>query len=254
MSENKKIYFASDVHLGAPSMANNREREKLFVKWLDQVKIDAEEIYLMGDIFDFWFEYKRAVPRGFTRVFGKLAEITDSGIPVHFFTGNHDIWVFDYLPEEVGVIVHRDIMKTELQGKKFFLGHGDGLGPYDKSYKMLKKIFTSPFLQWSFARIHPNFGIWLALKWSGQSRLSNGKIEADSFRGVDKEWLVLYAKDELKKEHFDFFVFGHRHWPCDIDLNNQSRYINTGDWVTNFTYAVFDGENMELKQFEKPIY
>ena len=252
--ENKKIYFASDVHLGAPAMANNREREKLFVKWLDQVKVDAEEIYLMGDIFDFWFEYKRAVPSGFTRVLVKIAEITDSGIPVHFFTGNHDIWVFDYLAEETGVIVHRDIVKTELNGKKFFLGHGDGLGPYDKSYKLLKKIFTSPFLQWSFARIHPNFGIWLALKWSGKSRLSNGMVEADNFRGVDKEWLVLYAKDELTKEHFDFFVFGHRHWPCDIDLNGKSRYINTGDWVTNFTYAVFDGENMELKQFEKPIY
>ncbi|NOU58836.1 UDP-2,3-diacylglucosamine diphosphatase [Marinifilum caeruleilacunae] len=252
MSENKKIYFASDVHLGAPALNNNRERELLFVKWLDMAKKDAEAIYLMGDIFDFWFEYKRAVPRGFTRVLGKLAEITDSGIPVHFFTGNHDIWVFDYLPSEIGVIVHRDIVKTQLQGKKFFLGHGDGLGPYDKGYKFLKSIFTNKFLQWSFARIHPNFAIWLAHKWSGHSRLSNGMIEAENFRGVDKEWLVLFAKDELKKEHFDYFVFGHRHWPCDIDLNGKSRYINTGDWVTNFTYAVLDNGMMELKEFEKP--
>ncbi|MGQ1908805.1 UDP-2,3-diacylglucosamine diphosphatase [Marinifilum sp. RC60d5] len=252
MENNKKIYFASDVHLGAPAMNNNREREKLFAKWLDTVKNDAEAIYLMGDIFDFWFEYKRAAPRGFTRVLGKIAEITDSGIPVHFFTGNHDIWVFDYLPAETGVIVHRDIVKTELKGKKFFLGHGDGLGPYDKSYKFLKKIFTNKFLQWAFARLHPNFSFWLAHKWSGHSRLKNGCIEADNFRGVDKEWLVLYANDELKKEHFDYFVFGHRHWPSDIDLNGKSRYINTGDWVTNFTYAVFDGDKMELKEYEKP--
>ncbi|WP_321300032.1 UDP-2,3-diacylglucosamine diphosphatase [Marinifilum fragile] len=253
MSKNKKIYFASDVHLGAPALKNNRERELLFVKWLDTVKTDAEAIYLMGDIFDFWFEYKRAVPRGFTRVLGKLSEITDSGIPVHFFTGNHDIWVFDYLPSETGVIVHRDIVKTELQGKKFFLGHGDGLGPYDKGYKILKKIFTNKFLQWVFARVHPNFAIWLAHNWSGHSRLKNGQIEADTFRGEDKEWLVLYAKDELKKEHFDYFIFGHRHWPCNIDLNGESRYINTGDWVTHFTYAVLDNGVMELKEFEKPV-
>jgi len=251
MCENKKIYFASDVHLGAPALNNNREREKLFVKWLDQVKEDAEVIYLMGDIFDFWFEYKRAVPRGFTRVLGKLSEITDSGITVHFFTGNHDIWVFDYLPTEVGVIVHRDIVKTEIKGKKFFLGHGDGLGPFDKSYKLLKKIFTNSILQWSFARIHPNLSIWLAHKWSSHSRLRDGKVEADTYRGEDKEWLVLFAKDELKKEHFDYFVFGHRHWPCDIDLNGKSRYINTGDWINHFTYAVFDGETMEVKEFEK---
>lgn len=247
---NKKIYFASDVHLGAPALNNNKEREIHFVKWLDQVKEDAEAIFLMGDIFDFWFEYKSVVPRGFTRVLGKIAEITDSGIPVHFFTGNHDIWVFDYLPKEIGVTVHRDIWKTELMGKKFFLGHGDGLGPFDRSYQMLKKIFTNKFLQWAFARIHPNFAIGLAHKWSGHSRLKDGKVEADSFRGEDKEWLVLFAKEELKKEHYDYFVFGHRHWPCNIQLNEKSRYINTGDWVTHFTYAVFDGEKMEVLNYD----
>lgn len=246
---NKKIYFASDVHLGAPALHNNKERELHFVKWLDQIKNDAEAIFLMGDIFDFWFEYKSVVPRGFTRVLGKIAEITDSGIPVHFFTGNHDIWVFDYLPKEIGVSVHREIWKTELMGKKFFLGHGDGLGPFDRPYRILKKIFTNKFLQWAFARIHPNFAIWLAHKWSGHSRLKDGKVEADSFRGEDKEWLVLFAKEELKKEHYDFFVFGHRHWPCNIQLNEKSRYINTGDWVTHFTYAVFDGEKMEVLNY-----
>lgn len=252
MTTGKKIYFASDVHLGAPALNNNLQREKLFVKWLNKVKDDAKAIYLMGDIFDFWFEYKRAVPRGFTRVLGKLAEICDSGIEVHFFTGNHDIWVFDYLPNEIGVIVHRDVVKTEIEGKKFFLAHGDGLGPYDKGYKILKKIFTNKFLQWCFARLHPNFSIGLALKWSSHSRLSDGKVEADQFRGADKEWLVHFAKDILKNEDFDYFVFGHRHWPCNIKLNEKSRYINTGDWISHFTYAVFDGETMELINFEKP--
>jgi len=252
MTTGKKVYFASDVHLGAPALNNNLQREKLFVKWLNQVKDDAKAIYLMGDIFDFWFEYKRAVPRGFTRVLGKLAEICDSGIEVHFFTGNHDIWVFDYLPNEIGVIVHRDVVRTEIEGKKFFLAHGDGLGPYDKGYKILKKIFTNKFLQWCFARLHPNFSIGLALNWSSHSRLSDGKVEADQFRGTDNEWLVLFAKDILKNEDFDYFVFGHRHWPCNIELNEKSRYINTGDWISHFTYAVFDGEKMELMNFEKP--
>ncbi|MGZ2370076.1 UDP-2,3-diacylglucosamine diphosphatase [Ancylomarina sp. YFZ004] len=252
MTTGKKIYFASDVHLGAPALNNNLQREKLFVKWLNQVKEDAKAIYLMGDIFDFWFEYKRAVPRGFTRFFGKLAEICDSGIEVHFFTGNHDIWVFDYLPQELGVIVHRKEFRTEIDGKKFFLAHGDGLGPYDKGYKMLKKIFTNKFLQWCFARLHPNFAIGLALKWSSHSRLSDGKVEADQFRGTDKEWLVLFANDILKNEDFDYFVFGHRHWPSNIELDKGARYINTGDWISHFTYAVFDGENMELMNFEKP--
>lgn len=248
----KKIYFASDVHLGAPALTNNRQREQLFVKWLHQVQKDAEAIFLMGDIFDFWFEYKRAVPRGFTRVLGKLAEITDKGIPVHFFTGNHDIWVFDYLPQEIGVTVHRDIWVTQLKGKMFFLGHGDGLGPYDRGYKILKKIFTNRFLQWSFARIHPNFSIWLAHRWSSHSRLKDGKVEADKFMDENREWLVLFAKEQLKQKHYDFFVFGHRHWPCDVKLNQSSRYINTGDWISHFTYAVFDGEKMELKYFDKP--
>jgi len=252
MTTGKKIYFASDVHLGAPALKNNFQREKLFVKWLNQVKEDAKAIYLMGDIFDFWFEYKRAVPRGFTRVLGKLAEICDSGIEVHFFTGNHDIWVFDYLPLETGVIVHRDVVRTEIQGKKFFLAHGDGLGPHDKGYKMLKKIFTNKFLQWAFARLHPNFAIGLALKWSSHSRLSDGKVEADHFRGMDKEWLVHFAKDILKNEDVDYFVFGHRHCPCNIVLNGTSRYINTGDWISHFTYEVFDGETMEVVNFEKP--
>lgn len=246
MNQKKKIYFASDIHLGLPNHEKSLKREKLFVKWLDEVKLDAKEIYLLGDIFDFWFEYKRAIPKGFSRFLGKICEITDSGIPVHFFTGNHDMWIFDYLPQETGVIVHKQPLVKEFSGKKFYLAHGDGLGPGDYSYKLLKRIFASKFSQWLFARFHPNLGIGIANSWSTHSRYSR---ETRPFEGEDKEWLVLYSKELLAKEHYDFLVYGHRHQPSDIKLNEKSRYINLGDWLSHYTYAEFDGENMSLKTF-----
>lgn len=248
MTQKNKIYFASDVHLGLPNYKESLVREKRFVRWLDTIKDDAKEIILLGDIFDFWFEYKRAIPRGFTRFLGKLCEITDFGIPVHFFTGNHDMWIFDYLPKETGIILHKEPIVKEYSGKKFFLAHGDGLGPGDKSYKLLKKIFASRFSQWLFARFHPNIGIWIANTWSTHSRYSR---ETRPFEGEDKEWLILYSKKLLKSEDFDYIVYGHRHLPMDLQLNEKTRYINLGDWITNFTYAVFDGEKMELKKFKE---
>jgi UDP-2,3-diacylglucosamine hydrolase len=234
------------VHLGLPNYKESLAREKRFVQWLDTIKHDAKEIILLGDIFDFWFEYKRAIPRGFTRFLGKLCEITDSGIPVHFFTGNHDMWIFDYLPKETGIILHKEPIVKEFSGKKFFLAHGDGLGPGDRSYKLLKRIFASRFSQWLFARFHPNMGIWIANSWSTHSRYSR---ETRPFEGEDKEWLILYSKNLLKSEDYDYMVYGHRHLPMDLPLNKKTRYINLGDWITNFTYAVFDGKKMELKKF-----
>lgn len=250
MNSEKKIYFASDVHLGLPGYEKSLNREKLFVQWLDEIKESAKEIYLLGDIFDFWFEYKRAIPKGFSRFLGKLCEITDSGIPVHFFTGNHDMWIFDYLPLETGIILHKKPVVKEISGKKFYLAHGDGLGPGDKSYKLLKKVFASRFSQWLFARFHPNIGIWIANSWSTHSRYSR---ETAPFEGEDKEWLILYSKELLKKEHFDFMVYGHRHYPLDLKLTENSRYINLGDWLTHFTYAVFDGTDMELKKYPNKL-
>lgn len=247
MTHKNKIYFASDVHLGLPNYKESLAREKRFVQWLDSIKHDAKEIILLGDIFDFWFEYKRAIPRGFTRFLGKLCEITDSGIPVHFFTGNHDMWIFDYLPKETGIILYKEPIVKEYSGKKFFLAHGDGLGPGDRSYKLLKKIFASRFSQWLFARFHPNIGIWIANTWSTHSRYSR---ETRPFEGEDKEWLILYSKKLLKSEDYDYMVYGHRHLPMDLQLNEKTRYINLGDWITNFTYAVFDGEKMELQKFK----
>lgn len=249
MSEKGKIYFISDVHLGAPALSNNRERELLFAKWLDSIRDDVAELYLMGDIFDFWFEYRKVVPRGFTRILGRLADLTDNGVPVHFFTGNHDVWVFDYLPQEIGLIVHRDEWITEIRGKKFFLAHGDGLNPEDKGYLFLKKIFTSRTLQWWFSRIHPNFAFYLAHNWSKSSRLS--KLNRQEEFKVKNECMYKFAENYLQKEWIDYFIFGHRHRMADVEVINGSRFILLGDWITNFSYGIFDGNRFILNKFER---
>lgn len=246
----KKIYFASDVHLGHPNVEEARWREHLFVKWLDEIKNDAAEIYLVGDIFDFWWEYKKVVPRGFVRTLGKIAEITDAGIPVHFFTGNHDIWVFDYLPSELGVILHREPIEIERSGKSFYIAHGDGLGPGDRAYKMLKKIFTNKILQWLFSRLHPNFALWLAHTWSNSSRQTKG-IQAEIFNGEDKELLYQYAKSVVENKPYDYLIFGHRHLMVNMPVGKSSQYINLGDWLYNFSYGVFDGDTFQLLKYKK---
>ncbi len=249
MEEQKSIYFASDFHLGVPDEKSSRERELAVVRWLDMVKHDAKEIYLVGDIFDFWFEYAKVIPKGFVRLQGKIAEITDSGIPVYFFTGNHDMWMFDYFEKELGVKIYRDNIVREYFGKRVMIGHGDGLGPGDYSYKFLKKIFASKICQWLFARIHPNLGMWIADKWSRSSRIANDNKE--QFLGEEKEWLAIYAKEILEKEHFDYFIFGHRHLPLEIKLNEKSLYINLGEWVHHRTYAQWNAQGITLKKFEQ---
>ena len=249
LNPGKKIYFASDFHLGIPDYARSLEREKKVVRWLCEIEKDAAVIFLMGDLFDFWFEYKTVVPKGFTRLLGKIAELTDKGISVQLFTGNHDMWIFDYLPHETGVHLHRNPITVHYNDKRFYLGHGDGLGPGDEGYKFIKKVFASPLCQWLFARIHPNLGIGLAHYWSRKSRLANGINDA-AFLGEDKEWLVIYCKVQLKKEHADYFIFGHRHLPLDIKVGENSRYINLGDWYSYFSYAEFDGKEVTLKYIQ----
>ncbi len=248
LASGKKIYFASDFHLGAPNREQSLIREKLIVRWLDSIRDDASEIYLVGDIFDFWFEYKRAIPRGYTRLLGKISEITDSGIPVHVFTGNHDMWIFDYLPAECGVEVHRASVERVWNDKKILIGHGDGLGPGDHGYKFIKKIFSSKICQWLFARLHPNFGIWLAQSLSGYSRSATGDKDR-KFLGEENEWLIIYCKELLQQSHYDYFIFGHRHLPIVQNIGDQSTYINLGEWLHNNTYAVFDGIECNLMQF-----
>jgi UDP-2,3-diacylglucosamine hydrolase len=240
-----KIYFASDFHLGSPNEEVSLVREKKIVAWLEAARADAAEIFLVGDLFDFWFEYKRSVPRGYTRLLGKISEITDSGIPVHVFTGNHDMWIFDYLPKECGVQVHRAPIERTWGGKQFLIGHGDGLGPGDYGYKFIKKIFASKVCQWLFARLHPNFGIWLASSLSGYSRSTTGHKD-QVYLGDDKEWLIVYCREVLEKKHYDYFIFGHRHMAIDFKLNERARYINLGEWMHQESWACWDGEELTL--------
>lgn len=245
----KNIYFISDFHLGVPDHARSLEREKKIVRWLNSIRDKAAAIYLMGDVFDYWFEYKHAVPKGYVRLLGKLAELSDAGVELHYFTGNHDMWVFDYLPDEIGLQLHREPIFREYNGKKFYLGHGDGLGPGDHGYKFIKKVFANRVAQWLFARIHPNFGISLMKYFSKKSRIATGDDDS-IFLGEDKEWLVIHCKEVLQKEHFDYFIFGHRHLPLDIRLNDKSRYINLGEWISHFMFAEFDGQDVMLLKFE----
>ncbi len=249
MPARNKIYFASDFHLGAPSYVSSREREACLLRWLDAIKADAAEVFLMGDVFDFWFEYKTVVPKGYIRFLGKLAELADAGIKLYLFKGNHDMWMFDYFTHELGATIISDELVIARNGKNFYLHHGDGLGPGDRKYKILKKIFRSGLCQWLFARIHPNLGVGIANYWSSHSRIANQKVETNL--STDEEWLVIFSREVLKTQHYDYFIFGHRHKPLDVQLTEQSRYINLGEWVTQRTYAEFDGETLTLKQFEK---
>ncbi|MCK9613245.1 MAG: UDP-2,3-diacylglucosamine diphosphatase [Bacteroidales bacterium] len=246
--EHKKIYFVSDCHFGIPDYQSSQAREKKFVLWLDDIKKDAHEIYILGDLFDYWFEYKSVVPRGYTRLLGKLAELSDSGIKIYYFTGNHDMWTFGYLKQEIGLeIIYKPVVK-EINGLKFMLAHGDGLGPGDFGYKMMKKIFLCKLCRWLYARLHPNFAAWVARHISNRSRFSHEATDM-LYRGDDKEYLLVYAKKLLKKEHFDFFIFGHRHLPLDVKISENTRYINLGDWLVHFSYAVLDRQKFEIKRF-----
>lgn len=245
----KHIYFASDFHLGAPNAEESLVREKRIIAWLDSIFETTQELFLMGDLFDFWFEYKHVAPKGYIRFLGKLCEFTDAGIPVHVFIGNHDMWMFDYLEKEVGVKIHRENVFRTFSDKTFFLGHGDGLGPGDHGYKFIKKVFANKFCQWLFARLHPNFSFGMAQFWSRKSREGNGSND-EKFLGEENEWLAIYCKEQLQIQHHDFFIFGHRHLPIDIKLNEQSRYVNLGEWINYNTYAVFNGEELLLKSFE----
>jgi len=246
MSQGKKIYFASDLHFGLPNHEQSLPRERLFNTWLDSISHDAVELYLLGDIFDFWFEYRRVVPKGYTRFLGKIAQLTDSGIPVHFFTGNHDVWMFDYFEKEAGVQVHRKPIVRELHGAKFLLAHGDGLGPGDPGYKLLKRIFTSPTLQWMFAKLHPNFSLWFGNQWSVSSRYS--KEITHVFQGEDEQ-ITKYSRLKLHEEHFDFFIYGHWHSPIIYPLTAKSNLVVLGDWLVSNTYSVWDGIELKLMRY-----
>jgi UDP-2,3-diacylglucosamine hydrolase len=247
-SENKKVYFASDQHFGAPTAAASFPREKKFVAWLDEIKDDAEAIFLLGDLFDFWFEYKTVVPKGFVRVLGKLAALKDAGIPIYFFVGNHDLWMNDYFEKELNIPVYHAPKEFLINNKKMLIGHGDGLGPEDKGYKRMKKVFTFPFFKWLFRWLHPDIGVKLGQYMSVKNKLISGDEDAN-FLGEENEWLVQYCKRKLASNHYDYFVFGHRHLPLEIKLQKDSMYVNLGDWIQYFTYGVFDKNELHLKKY-----
>ncbi len=251
MLPEKNIYFASDFHLGLPSYLESRNREVLLVQWLDSIKSDASEVFLVGDIFDFWYEYKRVIPKGFTRFMGKVAELTDSGIPVHFFTGNHDVWMFGYFEKELGVKIHTQPIVREFNGKRFIIGHGDGLGKGDYGYKLLKGIFTNRTLQWLFSRLHPNFSMWLGNRWSVRGRYS--KEISHKFRN-EAELITRYARREIERGNgYDFFVFGHWHSPVVYPLNSTETLVLLGDWIVNNTYGKWNGKSFELLRYSTGV-
>jgi len=245
----KKVYFLSDFHLGAPNDTESRKREDRLVRFLQDARKDAGIIFIVGDIFDFWFEYKTVVPKGFVRILGTLAQLADEGIQLHIFTGNHDLWMQDYLSKELNAKLYFEPQAFIIQNKQFLIGHGDGLGPGDKGYKRLKKIFTNPICQWLFRWLHPDAGIQLANYFSRKSRAKTGNAD-EIFLGEDKEWLILYTKEKAKTMSVDYFIFGHRHYAIDLKINDKSRYINLGDWIRLNTYAVFDGTDLQLLTWE----
>ncbi|WKV13563.1 UDP-2,3-diacylglucosamine diphosphatase [Marivirga harenae] len=245
----KKIYFASDFHLGAPNSEESHKREQRIVRWMNHIQKDASALFLVGDIFDFWHEYKTVVPKGFVRFQGKLAELADGGLPIYFFTGNHDMWMFGYFKEELGIDLFREPLTLLANDKKFLIGHGDGLGPGDRQYKFLKKVFANKLCQWLFRQIHPDLGIRIANSWSASSRISSSTVETEKFLG-EGEWLWTYAKEIEKHTHYDYFVFGHRHLPLDLEVAENSRYINLGEWVNYNTFASFNGKDFVLEKFE----
>lgn len=249
MQQGKNIYFLSDFHLGAPDPEASLVREKLIVQFLEEIEHSASEIFIVGDMFDFWYEYKYVVPKGYLRLLGKLAELSDAGIKLHFFVGNHDMWMTDYFQQELNMPVYFEPAEFTWNSKNFLIGHGDGLGPGDKGYKRLKKVFRNPFCQWLFGILPPVIGIGVANYMSRRSRAKTGMLE-ETFLGEDREWLIQYSKQKLLEKEYDYFIFGHRHLPIDFKVGPHSRYINLGDWLSLYTYAVFDGQDVKLLSYQ----
>lgn len=250
LKEGKKIYFASDHHLGAPDHSSSLIRERKFVSWLEQVRHDAQVIFLLGDLFDFWFEYKTVVPKGFVRVLGKLAQLSDAGIQFYYFVGNHDLWMNGYFETELNIPVYHQPRYFKIADKVFLIGHGDGLGPGDKGYKRMKKVFVNPFSKWLYRWLHPDWGVRLAKHLSLKNKLISGKQDV-TYLGKEGEWLAQYAEKKHTEKSTDFFIFGHRHLPIDLKISEHARYINLGDWIQYFSYAVFDGKNLSLLGFDR---
>lgn len=245
----KKIYFASDLHLGVPNKQKSKLREKFFIQWLIAIEKDVHTLFILGDLFDFWFEYKEVVPKGFVRVLAKLADLVEKGITIHFFTGNHDIWMRDYLEVEIGMKIHRERKDFLINNQLFLIGHGDGLGPDDKGFKLMKKLFTNSLAILLFRQIHPDLGVWLGRKLSLNNKMISGK-EAPIYKGDESEWLVQYARKKIESKPYKYFIFGHRHLPIVVPISKEATYVNLGDWINQMTYSEFDGKNLSLLKYQ----
>lgn len=246
----KNVYFLSDAHLGSLAIDHSRMHERRLVRFLDNIKHKAAAVYLLGDMFDFWYEYKHVVPKGYTRFLGKISEMTDLGVEVHYFTGNHDIWMYGYLQKECGVTIHTKPLTTEIYGKVFYLAHGDGLGDNDRNFKVIRSIFHNKTCQRLFSALHPRWGMAFGLNWAKHSRLKRVDGKEPPYAGEDKESLVIYTKEYMKThQDIDFFIYGHRHIELDLMLSHKQRMLILGDWISQFTYAVFDGEHLYLEDY-----
>ncbi|MEQ1734080.1 MAG: UDP-2,3-diacylglucosamine diphosphatase [Bacteroidia bacterium] len=249
MNTTKNTYFLSDFHLGIPNYASSLVREKHLVKFLDTIAPTAEAIYIVGDVFDMWYTYTTVVPKGYTRLLGKLAQLSDEGVKLYMFTGNHDMWLFDYFETELGIKTYTAPITVSINNKQFYIAHGDGLGPGDKGYKFIKKVFANKACQWFFKWLHPDIGLGFANYWSGKS--AGVKRQKDSiYLGDDKEFLIQFCNEHAQHNNIDFYVFGHRHYPLVKTIQNKSTYINLGDWISQYTYCVFDGTHCQLKTFD----
>lgn len=247
-----KVYFISDAHLGSLAIEERAAQEKRLVRFLDSIKADAEAVYMLGDMFDFWYEYRYVVPKGFTRFLGKISELTDRGIEVHYLLGNHDMWMYGYLQHECGVVLHEGAVTVEMGGRKFFLAHGDGMGDPDRMFRILRGIFHSKLCRFLFSLLPTCWSMKFGLGWAGSSmekhRLENG---VDGYKGEEKEYQIVFAKDYLKSHpDIDFLIMGHRHIELDLMLSPTSRMLILGDWISHSTYACFDGESLVMGSFE----
>lgn len=246
----KNVYFLSDAHLGSLAIPHRRMQERRIVNFLDSIKHKAAAVYLLGDMFDFWHEYKTVVPKGYTRFLGKLSELTDLGVEVHYFTGNHDLWVGDYLEQECGVTLHRKSSVVEIYGKVFYLAHGDGLGSTDRKFRLLRSVFHNRMCQVLFASLHPRWGVAFGREWARRSRLKREDGKEPAYMGEDREELIVFAKDYLHTHpDINFFIFGHRHIELDLMLSRQTRLLILGDWISQFSYVIYDGEHLFLEEF-----
>ena len=246
------VYFISDAHLGCRAIEHQRTQQRRLTRFLDQIKDKAEAVYMLGDMFDFWFEYRQVVPRGFTRFLGKVSELTDSGVEVHWFVGKHDMWMTDYLECECGVTIHREPCLVEIYGKEFYLSHGHhvDIAPGDWRTRLMFRMFESTFVRRMATLIHPDLFVDFGLNWARHSRMRHMAQGEEPYKGEHDERMVTFAKQYLATHpSVNYFLFGHRHIELDLMLTHECRLLILGEWYSHFTYVSFDGSTLVMNDY-----